>query len=357
MSHTLPTMDLEQLRSNVAESEKAALASLNAAASVADLERVKPDVLGKKCPLRQLMRLLGQLDAALRPAAGATINEAVARVEAAYEARLSQLRQAELEARLASEKLDVTLPPPFRLTGTLHPLTLTVREIERIFVSMGYDVATGPDVETEFYNFDALNILPDHPARDMHDTFFLAPGTILRTHTSPVQIRYMKAHQPPIAIIAPGRVYRVDDIDATHSPVFHQVEGLLVDKDVSFAHLKGTLTEFLHAMFGKDLATRFRPSYFPFTEPSAEVDVQCFACRGNNADCRICKGTGWIEVLGSGMVHPNVLRNVGLDPTQVSGFAFGLGVERFAMLRYGITNIHSFYENDLRFLRQFIQRR
>ncbi|MCX7624849.1 MAG: phenylalanine--tRNA ligase subunit alpha [Candidatus Sumerlaeaceae bacterium] len=349
-------MELEQIKSQSEEAESAALAALNAAATVSELERLKPEILGKKCPLRQLMKLLGQLDAHLRPAAGAIINEAVSRVERAYQDRLDHLREAELEKRLIEEKIDISLPPSFKATGTLHPLTLTVREIERIFVSMGYEVATGPEVETEYYNFDALNIPPEHPARDMHDTFFLAPGTILRTHTSPVQIRYMRTHKPPIAIIAPGRVFRVDDIDATHSPVFHQVEGLLVDVDVSFAHLKGTLTEFLHAMFGKDLATRFRPSYFPFTEPSAEVDVQCFACRGTNAECRICKGTGWIEVLGSGMVHPKVLENVGLNPKEVSGFAFGLGVERFAMLRYGITNIRNFYENDLRFLRQFQQR-
>jgi phenylalanyl-tRNA synthetase alpha chain len=349
-------MDIEQIKAQTQQAEQAALATIAAAQTVADLERVKPDVLGKKCALRQLMRLLGQIDPDLRPAAGAIINEAVSRVESVFQQRLEQVREAELQARMAQEKVDVTLAPSFKPTGTLHPLTLTVREIERIFVSMGYDVATGPEIETEYYNFDALNISSDHPARDMHDTFFLAPGTILRTHTSPVQIRYMKAHKPPIAIIAPGRVFRVDDIDATHSPVFHQVEGLLVDCDVSFAHLKGTLTEFLHAMFGKDLATRFRPSFFPFTEPSAEVDVQCFACRGSNAECRICKGTGWIEVLGAGMVHPNVLENVGLNPLEVSGFAFGLGVERFAMLRYGITNIRCFYENDLRFLRQFAQR-
>ncbi len=349
-------MELEQIKTEALQAEKAALDALAAAKSAAEIERLKPEILGKKGALRQLMRLLGQIDATLRPTAGAIINEAAARVESACETRLQELRERELEARLAAERIDVTLPSPSRRVGLLHPLTLTLREIERIFVSMGYSVATGPEVETEYYNFDALNIPPDHPARDMHDTFFLAPGTILRTHTSPVQIRYMKSHHPPIAIIAPGRVYRVDDIDATHSPVFHQVEGLLVDRDVSFAHLKGTLTEFLHAMFGKDLATRFRPSYFPFTEPSAEVDVQCFACRGKNAECRICKGTGWIEVLGSGMVHPNVLSHVGLDPKEFSGFAFGLGVERFAMLRYGITNIRCFYENDIRFLRQFAQR-
>lgn len=350
-------MELDDIKKQVAEAEEKGRAAIEAAKDSEELERVKPEILGKKGTLRQLMKLLGQLNADIRPAAGAMINEAVRRVEGIFEERAEALREKELEERLARERIDITLPGTTRPTGTLHPLTLTLREIERIFASMGYDVATGPEIETEFYNFDALNILPDHPARDMHDTFFLAPGTILRTHTSPVQIRFMKAHKPPLAIIAPGRVYRVDDIDATHSPVFHQVEGLVVDRDISFAHLKGTLTEFLHAMFGKDLATRFRPSYFPFTEPSAEVDVQCFACRGKNAECRICKGTGWIEVLGSGMVHPNVLENVGLDPLEVSGFAFGLGVERFAMLRYGITNIRAFYENDIRFLRQFAQRR
>ncbi len=350
-------MDLEQLKSKVSEAEMQASGLLETLSSAAELERAKPEILGKKCPLRQLMKLLGQMEPSMRPAAGALINEAVERVEKAYEARLAALREKELEERLASETIDITLPPPSRPSGVLHPLTLTVREIERIFISMGYDVATGPEVETEYYNFDALNILPHHPARDMHDTFYLAPGTILRTHTSPVQIRYMETHKPPIAIIAPGRVYRMDDIDPTHSPVFHQVEGLLVDKGISFAHLKGTLTEFLHAMFGKDLATRFRPSYFPFTEPSAEVDVQCFVCRGKDPNCRICKGTGWIEVLGAGLVHPNVLENVGLDPMEVSGFAFGLGVERFAMLRYGITDMRSFYRNDIRFLRQFGHRR
>ncbi|AXA36018.1 MAG: phenylalanine--tRNA ligase alpha subunit [Candidatus Sumerlaea sp.] len=346
-------MAMEEIQQQVAAAKEAALTAIENASNVTQLEQLKPDVLGKKSPLRQLMRLLKDLSAEERPAAGALINEAVAEVEQRFESRLTLLRDQELERRLALEKVDVTLPPPHRCAGSLHPLTLTLNEIVRIFVSMGYEVATGPDIETEYHNFDALNILPDHPARDMHDTFFLAPGVILRTHTSPVQIRYMKSHRPPIAIIAPGRVYRVDDVDATHSPVFHQVEGLLVDKHVSFAHLKGTLTEFLHAMFGRDLATRFRPSYFPFTEPSAEVDVQCFICRGKSSECRICKGTGWIEVLGSGMVHPNVLENVGLNPREVSGFAFGLGVERFAMLRYGIPNIRCFYENDIRFLSQF----
>lgn len=350
-------MDVRELERETLQAEQKALEAIRSAGSTSELERLKPEILGKKGALRQLMKCLGQLDPALRPAAGALINEAVARVENAYEERSATLRESELAARLASEKIDVTLPPPLRPSGTLHPLTLTLRQIQRIFVSMGYEVATGPEIETEYYNFDALNIPPDHPARDMHDTFFLAPGVILRTHTSPVQIRYMKAHEPPLAIIAPGRVYRVDDIDATHSPVFHQVEGLVVGNGISFAHLKGTLTEFLQAMFGKGLATRFRPSYFPFTEPSAEVDVQCFACRGSNTSCRICKGTGWIEVLGAGMVHPNVLENVGFDPQRVSGFAFGLGVERFAMLRYGITNIRCFYENDIRFLRQFAARR
>jgi phenylalanyl-tRNA synthetase alpha chain len=348
-------MALEQLDDQLKTAEATAMAQIAGAADLAALERVKPDMMGKKSALRQLLRLLGTLPAEDRPRAGSVINEAQARVEAAFEERLAALRDADLARRIETERVDITLPAPRRASGTLHPLTLTLREIERIFVSMGYEVANGPDIETEFNNFDALNILPDHPARDMHDTFYLAPGTILRTHTSPVQIRYMKAHAAPVAIIAPGRVYRVDDVDATHSPVFHQVEGLLVGRGVSMAHLKGTLTEFLHAMFGKDLATRFRPSFFPFTEPSAEVDVQCFVCRGAAGACRICKGTGWIEVLGSGMVHPNVLENVGYNPREVTGFAFGLGVERFAMLRYGIPNIRCFYENDIRFLTQFRQ--
>lgn len=347
-------MSVETIGTEIGAAEAAALQSIEKAQDLAALESVRHEVLGKKSALKQVQRRLGEVSTEERPAVGKLINEAHARVEQAFEKTLAALREAELARKLEAEKIDVTLPGTHQFEGGLHPLTLTLREIERIFVSMGYDVATGPDIETEFNNFDALNILPNHPARDMHDTFYLAPGTILRTHTSPVQIRYMKLHKPPLAVVVPGRVYRVDDIDATHSPVFHQVEGLCVARNVSMAHLKGTLTEFIHAMFGKDLKTRFRPSFFPFTEPSAEVDMECFSCRGKGGSCRICKDSGWIEVLGSGMVHPKVLENVGIDSSEMTGFAFGLGVERFAMLRYGIPTIRAFYENDVRFLRQFV---
>jgi len=342
------------LETALQEAETRGLQLVEQAGDTAALEKVRQEILGKKSTIRETMRRLGELPPEQRPAAGQAINAAQQRVEQAFEAKHGRLAAEELSRRLEQERIDVTLPAPRAVpAGALHPLTQTLQEIEQIFMSMGYQVATGPDLETEYNNFDALNIAADHPARDMHDTFFVPGGMLLRTHTSPVQIRYMKEHKPPVAIIAPGRVYRVDDVDATHSPVFHQVEGLLVDKGVSMAHLKGTLQEFLRAMFGSDLSTRLRPSFFPFTEPSAEVDVQCFACRGASSECRVCKGTGWIEVLGAGMVHPNVLENVGYDPAEVSGFAFGLGVERFTMLKYGITNMRLLYENDVRFLRQF----
>lgn len=341
------------MENELIEEEQRAMAAIAAAESVAELEAKRPDFLGKKSTVRQFLKRLGELPPEARPEAGKAVNAVEGRISETFEARLGVLQAAELERRLQTESIDITLPGSPVARGCLNPLTTTLQEIERIFISMGYEVATGPDVETEHNNFDALNIPANHPARDMHDTFYVWSGNILRTHTSPVQIRYMQTHEPPVAIIAPGRVYRVDDIDATHSPVFHQVEGLLVDKGVSFAHLKGTLNEFLHAMFGANLSTRFRPSFFPFTEPSAEVDVQCFICSGKDPACRVCKGSGWIEVLGAGMVHPKVLRNVGYDPTELSGFAFGLGVERFAMLRYGISSIRSFYENDIRFLEQF----
>lgn len=341
------------LSEEIRELECAALEKIAGAATTPTLELVRTEILGKKSPLRQIMRRLGELPAEQRPEAGRVINEAQARVDAAFEAKYETVHEAELACRLQTERIDVTLPSPWRGVGALHPLTLTLNEIERVFSAMGYEIAEGPDSETEYHNFDALNIAVNHPARDMHDTFYLEGGSILRTHTSPVQIRYMQTHKPPVAIIAPGRVYRVDDVDATHSPVFHQVEGLLVDRGVSMSHLKGTLNEFIHAMFGKNLATRFRPSYFPFTEPSAEVDVQCFVCGGAGRECRVCKESGWIEVLGSGMVHPQVLENVGYDSREYTGFAFGLGLERFTMLRYGITTMRPLFENDIRFLRQF----
>jgi phenylalanyl-tRNA synthetase alpha chain len=346
-------MAAEQLEQELEQAESGALARVAECGDLAALERLRPDILGKKSTIRQLMKLLGGMPAERRPEAGRVINEAQARVEAAFEARLAALREEDLARRLETERIDITLPAPMQPLGALHPLTRTLNEIIRIFVSMGFEVATGPEVETEYYNFDALNFAPNHPARDSHDSFYLPGGGMLRTHTSPVQVRYMQSHKPPVAIIAPGRTFRVDDVDATHSPVFSQVEGLLVDKGVSMAHLKGTLTAFAHAMFGRDLSTRFRPSYFPFVEPGAEMDVQCWECKGRSAECRVCRASGWVEILGAGLVHPNVLRNVGYDPEEVSGYAFGMGVERVTMLRYGISSIRSLYENDVRFLAQF----
>lgn len=348
-------MSQSTLETALSTAEQDALKRVEEAADLAEMEKLRPEVLGKKSPIRELMRRLGELPAEERPAAGQAINGAQQRVEETFHLKHTKLSEAAMNLRLQQERVDVTLPAPQPAPpGTLHPLSLIQREIEDIFRSMGYAVAQGPDIETEYNNFDALNIAADHPARDMHDTFFLPDGFILRTHTSPVQIRHMQHHKPPVAIISPGRVYRVDDVDATHSPVFHQLEALLVDKNVSMAHLKGTLTAFFRAMFGGELNTRFRPSFFPFTEPSAEVDVQCFACQGSDSNCRVCKGTGWIEMGGAGMVHPRVLENVGYDPQEISGFAFGLGIERVAMLRYGINNMRAFYENDVRFLRQFV---
>jgi phenylalanyl-tRNA synthetase alpha chain len=322
------------LENSLKDAELQALAAIEGATDIKALDALKPDILGKKSPIRALMKRLGELPADERPAAGQAINGAAIRVEQAYAGRHTSLSGEAMQRRLQSETIDVSLPGTSPLPrGSIHPLVRTMDEMVRVLVSMGYEVATGPEVESEYNNFDALNIAANHPARDMHDTFYLPGGLILRTHTSPVQVRHMLSHKPPVAIISPGRVYRVDDVDATHSPVFHQLEGLYVDREVSLAHLKGTLREFL--------------------QPSAEVDVQCFVCRGASKACRVCKGTGWIEVGGAGMVHPKVLENVGYDSNEVSGFAFGLGVERFTMLKYGLNSMRPLYENDVRFLRQF----
>lgn len=342
------------LETSLKEAEELALNAIEEAADVRTLDTIKSEILGKKSTIRGLMKRLGELPNEQRPAAGQAINGAAIRVEQAYAARHAAMSDAAMLERIQNETIDVTLPGSSPLPrGSVHPLVRTMDEMVQVLVSMGYEVATGPEIESEYNNFDALNIAANHPARDMHDTFYLPGGLILRTHTSPVQVRHMLSHKPPVAIISPGRVYRVDDVDATHSPVFHQLEGLYVDKEVSLAHLKGTLQEFLRTMFGADLSTRFRPSYFPFTEPSAEVDVQCFVCRGASQTCRVCKGTGWIEVGGAGMVHPKVLENVGYDSNEVSGFAFGLGIERFTMLKYNLSSMRPLYENDVRFLRQF----
>jgi len=311
--------------------------------------------LGKKGRASELMKALGRLPPEERPAVGEAANRAKGAIEALVAERLGALADAALAGDLA-RTVDVTLPGFGEALGTLHPLTLVRREVEEIFLGLGFEVRTGPWIETEWHNFDALNTPADHPARDMQDTFFVEGGRILRSHTSPVQVRTMLTSPPPIKIIAPGNVFRRDD-DATHTPMFPQVEGLYVDRDVSFADLKGTLLHFVRRFFGADLSIRLRPSFFPFTEPSAEVDAGCYLCGGTGrregAGCRLCKGSGWIEIGGSGMVHPNVFRAVGYDPATVRGFAFGMGLSRMAMLKYGVDDLRAFYENDIRFLSQF----
>ena len=324
--------------------------AIEAARSAAELEQVRVRVLGRQGTLTQLLRSLGSLSAEERPLVGAAANEAKRDLEALVEARLAETRARERRQERARARPDLTVPGRRPARGARHPLTQVRDEIVAIFAGLGFSVAEGPEIETDYYNFEALNLPPDHPARDMQDTFYFSADTLLRTHTSPVQIRVMQAQRPPVRIICPGRVYR-RDADITHSPMFHQVEGLAVDRDVSMADLKGTLELFARAMFGPGSRIRFRPSFFPFTEPSAEVDVLCFACEGGG--CRVCKQSGWLEILGSGMVHPQVLRNVGYDPEEVTGWAFGMGIERVAMLKYGVDDIRLFFENDLRFLRQF----
>ncbi len=328
----------------------AALAAIAVAPDLAQLDQVRVRYLGKSGELTALLKQLGTLPKEARPAAGALINRAKEEVQGALEFRKAVLERSALAARLAAERIDVTLPGRGQRPGGLHPVTRTLRRIERLFANAGFMVVEGPEVETAYYNFEALNIPEHHPARAMHDTFYFDAERLLRTHTSPVQIRVMAEQAPPLKVIAPGRVYRCDS-DLTHTPMFHQVEGLLVDERVSFADLKGVLYDFLTNFFERDLALRFRPSYFPFTEPSAEVDIQCVMCGGEG--CRVCKQTGWLEVLGCGMVYPEVFRHVGIDPELYLGYAFGMGVERLAMLRYGIDDIRLYFENDLRFLRQF----
>jgi phenylalanyl-tRNA synthetase alpha chain len=322
-----------------------------AARSAAELEQVRVRFLGRQGELTHLLRSLGTLPPDERPVVGAAANDAKRQLEALLETRMGEAREAERASERRRGRLDLTLPGRRPPLGTVHPLTRVHDEIVRIFGGLGFSVAEGPDIETDYYNFEALNIPADHPARDMQDTFYLPGGLLLRTHTSPVQIRTMLAQKPPVRIVVPGRVHRRDVPDASHSPVFHQVEGLAVDRHVTMADLKGTLELFAREMFGPRSRIRFRPSFFPFTEPSAEVDVVCFLCGGDG--CRVCKQSGWLEILGSGMVHPQVLKNVGYDPEEVTGWAFGMGIERIAMLKYGIDDIRLFFENDLRFLRQF----
>jgi len=322
-----------------------------AARSSADLEQARVRFLGRQGVLTQLLRSLGTLAPEERPLVGGAANEAKRILEALLEERLAEALESERRAQRTRARLDLTLPGRRPARGVLHPLTRVHDEIVAIFAGLGFSVVDGPEVETDYYNFEALNIPRDHPARDMQDTLYLTESTLLRTHTSPVQIRTMLAQKPPVRIIVPGRVFRRDVADASHSPMFHQVEGLAVDRNVTMADLKGTLGLFAREMFGPESRIRFRPSFFPFTEPSAEVDVLCFVCHGQG--CRLCKQGGWLEILGSGMVHPQVLKNVGYDPEEVTGWAFGMGIERIAMLKYGIDDLRLFFDNDLRFLRQF----
>jgi phenylalanyl-tRNA synthetase alpha chain len=327
-----------------------ALSAVTAAGSHDDLEQLRVLYLGKKGSLTEQLKTLGGLPPDQRPAAGAAINAAKVQVQDAIAARKDALDRIEAERQLVSERIDVTLPGRKQGTGGLHPVTRTIERIENIFTAAGFQVVEGPEIEDDYHNFGALNIPAHHPARAMHDTFYFDATTLLRTHTSTVQVRVMETGKPPFRIICPGRVYRCDS-DMTHTPMFHQVEGLLIDENVSFADLKGLIADFLKAFFEADLAVRFRPSYFPFTEPSAEVDVQCVMCRG--AGCRVCKQTGWLEIMGCGMVHPKVLACSNVDPEKYTGLAFGMGVDRLTMLRYQIRDLRLLFENDMRFLQQF----
>ena len=340
-------MSIEQTVDQLAD---AAIQNISKAPDLKDLDSVRVAYLGKKGELTALLKSLGTLDASERPAAGALINKGKARVQEALDARLHTLQQEQLNAALASEAVDVTLPGRRQSAGGLHPVTQVIHRISDIFVQAGYSVASGPEIEDDYHNFEALNIPAHHPARAMHDTFYFGDGSLLRTHTSPMQVRVMEKSEPPIRLICPGRVYRRDS-DLTHTPMFHQVEGLVVDKNISFADLKGTVIDFLQRFFEAELAVRFRPSYFPFTEPSAEVDVQCVHCRGDG--CRVCSNTGWLEVMGCGLVHPNVLTMSNIDPETYSAFAFGFGADRLAMLLYEVDDLRLFFDNDARFLEQF----
>ena len=317
----------------------------------ADPEELRVRFLGKKGKLTAVLRGMGSLSAEERPVIGQLANEVRSALENALNAKAAELKEKKLERQLRHEKLDVTMPGNEIPMGHQHPLTRVQREMEDIFIGMGFQIAEGPEVEYDYYNFQALNIPENHPARDTQDTFYITDNILLRSQTSPVQVRVMEKQKPPIRVISPGRVYRSDALDATHSPLFHQMEGLVVDKGITMSDLKGTLETFAKKMFGENTNIRFRPHHFPFTEPSAEVDVSCFACGGKG--CRVCKGEGWIEILGAGMVHPFVLSNCGIDPEVYSGFAFGMGIERVAMKHYGIDDIRLFYENDRRFLEQF----
>lgn len=336
-----------QLKSILSEAKD----RLEQAASMKDTEEIRVSVLGKKGKLTEILRGMGKLAPEERKEMGRIANEVRAEIEGMLDNKFAQMKDLQKKVKFAAEKIDVTEPGIGPEIGARHPISITIDEITRIFGSMGFSVSEGPEIETVFNNFDALNAGPNHPARDLTDTFYIDQEYLLRTQTSPVQIRTLKEQEPPIKVIAPGRCFRCDTPDATHSPMFHQVEGLVVDEGITMADLKGTLDSFAKQMFGSNAKTKFRPHHFPFTEPSAEMDVSCFKCEGSG--CRVCKGSGWIEILGCGMVHPNVLKVGGLDTEKYTGFAFGMGVERIAMLRYGVDDIRMFYENDMRFIKQF----
>ena len=340
------------MKDKLALIKEEALKALESETSLKGLEDLRVKYLGKKGELTAVLRGMGGVSAEERPIIGQLANEVRANIENLIETKKSELEAAEQEKRLAKEVIDVTMPGKRTEIGYMHPIQTTLEEIQNIFLGMGYEIVDGREVETGYYNFDALNLGPDHPARDEQDTFYFTKNMMLRTSTSPVQVHTMEDRKtPPIRIIAPGRVYRSDEVDATHSPVFHQIEGLVIDKDITFGDLKGALAEFAKSLFGDKAQVKFRPHYFPFTEPSAEVDVSCVMCEGKG--CSVCKGTGWIEVLGCGMVHPKVLEMAGIDPNVYSGFAFGMGLERITMLKYNIHDLRLFYENDVRFISQF----
>ena len=331
--------------------KEAAFNEISAAENSGTLEEIRVKYLGKKGELTTILRGMGSLTPEERPIVGKLVNEAKSEVEAKLEEVGTAIKTKEKNAKLASEVIDISLPGKKQVIGKRHPLDLTLERMKEIFISMGFSIEDGPEVELDHYNFEALNIPKDHPARSEQDTFYINDNIVLRTQTSPIQIRTMENQEPPIKMISPGKVYRSDAVDATHSPIFYQMEGLVIDKGVTFADLKGTLELFAKKMFGDKVVTKFRPHHFPFTEPSAEMDATCFVCEGKG--CRVCKGSGWIEILGCGMVHPNVLRNCGIDPEVYSGFAFGFGVDRMVMLKYGIDDIRALYESDMRFLNQF----
>ena len=339
------------MKEKLAKIREEILKQIDASENLDKLNEVRVSALGKKGALTELLKSMKEVAPQDRPKVGQMVNEVRAEIETALETEKAKLEDRAMEARLKNEVIDVTLPAKKNSVGHRHPNTIALEEVERIFVGMGYEVVRGPEVEKDYYNFEALNIPKDHPARDEQDTFFINDSILLRSQTSPVQVRAMEKGKLPIRMIAPGRVFRSDEVDATHSPSFHQIEGLVIDKNITFADLKGTLEVFAKELFGPDTKTKFRPHHFPFTEPSAEVDVSCFKCGGKG--CRFCKGSGWIEILGCGMVHPHVLEMCGIDPEEYTGFAFGVGLERIALLKYEIDDMRLLYENDIRFLKQF----